>query len=246
MRTDREITGSSPGEYLEWDSSFFGCRIGQVRGARFSPGDIERILEWCGAERIDCLYLLAASDDAQAVAVAEKHGFHFVDIRMTFDRTLGPISAELSRNVRLAQPSDLKALTQTASSSFRDSRFYYDPGFEKLRCDDLYATWIEKSCNGYADIVLVAETNGQPAGWLACHLGPGESGSIGLMAVDVAYQGRGLGQQLVTSALHTFRERGMRAATVVTQGRNIRSQRLYQKCGFVIRSVELWYHRWFV
>ena len=65
------------------------------------------------------------------------------------------------------------------------------------------------------------------------------------MAVDVTNQGRGLGQQLVTSALRAFRERGMRVATVVTQGRNIRSQRLYQKCGFVIRSVELWYHRWF-
>jgi ribosomal protein S18 acetylase RimI-like enzyme len=36
----------------------------------------------------------------------------------------------------------------------------------------------------------------------------------------------------------------MRVATVVTQGRNIASQRLYQKHGFVTQSIQLWYHRW--
>ena len=31
---------------------------------------------------------------------------------------------------------------------------------------------------------------------------------------------------------------------VVTQGRNIRAQRLYQKNGFIIKSSEIWYHKW--
>jgi dTDP-4-amino-4,6-dideoxy-D-galactose acyltransferase len=109
----------------------------------------------------------------------------------------------------------------------------------------LYAVWIEQSVKGYADFVLVAELDGQPAGFVTCHLKPGEIGDIGLIAVDAACQGRGLGQQLVTSALRAFSDRGPRIVTVVTQGRNIRSQRLYQKCGFVIRRVDLWYHKWF-
>src|SRR5260370_23874960 len=241
----RNESDGAPCDYLEWDSSFFGRRIARVRQGRFSPGDIGRILEWCDDERIDCLYSLASSDDAQAVATAEKHGFHFVDIRVTLERALEPISAEPCGNVRLVRASDLEALRQIARSSFRDSRFYYDPGFEKCRCDDLYQTWIEESCKGYADFVVVAEEGGQPAGFVTCHAGPGETGSIGLIAVDAAYQGRGLGRHLVTSALYAFRERDMRVATVVTQGRNIRSQRLYQDRGFVSRSVELWYHRWF-
>jgi dTDP-4-amino-4,6-dideoxy-D-galactose acyltransferase len=239
-----ESIGGSPCDYLEWDSNFFGRRIGRVHG-RFSPCDIGRILEWCEIERIDCLYLLAASDDAQAVAVAEKHGFQLVDIRITFDVALEQISKEAGATLRLARPSDLEALKQTARSSFRDSRFYYDPRFEKTRCDDLFATWIEESCKLGADFVLVAEEEGQPAGFVTCHAGPGETGSIGLIAVVAAHQGRGLGRQLVMSALQAFRARGLRFAAVVTQGRNIHSQRLYQKCGFVTRSVELWYHRWF-
>jgi len=32
---------------------------------------------------------------------------------------------------------------------------------------------------------------------------------------------------------------------VVTQGRNLAAQRLYQRNGFVTASLQLWYHRWF-
>ncbi len=32
---------------------------------------------------------------------------------------------------------------------------------------------------------------------------------------------------------------------VVTQGKNIPAQRAYQRCGFITRSVELWFHKWF-
>jgi hypothetical protein len=34
-------------------------------------------------------------------------------------------------------------------------------------------------------------------------------------------------------------------AVVITQGRNVRAQRLYQRSGFVTASSQLWYHRWF-
>jgi dTDP-4-amino-4,6-dideoxy-D-galactose acyltransferase len=245
MKIENEVDVDLPCDFLEWDSRFFGRRIARVRRGRFSSGDIGRILEWCDGQRIDCLYSLVSSDDVQAVAIAEKNGFHFVDIRVTLERALERVPAEPCGDVRMFRASDLEALRQTARSSFRDSRFYYDPGFEKSRCDDLYSTWIEESCKGYADFVLVAEDCGRPAGFVTCHTGPTETGSIGLIAVDEAGRGRGLGQHLVKSALYAFLERGMRVATVVTQGRNIRSQRVYQKCGFVSRSVDLWYHRWF-
>jgi ribosomal protein S18 acetylase RimI-like enzyme len=32
--------------------------------------------------------------------------------------------------------------------------------------------------------------------------------------------------------------------SVVTQGRNVAAQRLYQRAGFVTASTQLWYHRW--
>ena len=172
-----------------------------------------------------CLYWLAPSDDAQSVAVAEEHGFHLVDTRMTFERSLvEPVPAENGGNVRLAVPSDLNALRQTARSGFHDSRFHYDPGFVGSAATISHGDpSCENSFGGYADFVLVGDDNGQPAGFVTCNIESGESGSIGLIAVDSACRGRGLGRQLVTAALRSFSDRGMRVATVVTQGRNIRA-----------------------
>jgi len=109
----------------------------------------------------------------------------------------------------------------------------------------LYETWIEKSCKGYADAVLVAELQGWPVGYISCHLLDQAEGQIGLFGVSADFQGKGLGQKLVNESLRWFAEQGMRQVTVVTQGRNCRAQRLYQRCGFLTRSVQLWYHRWF-
>jgi ribosomal protein S18 acetylase RimI-like enzyme len=55
----------------------------------------------------------------------------------------------------------------------------------------------------------------------------------------------GVGRKLVVASLGWFDAHGADRVTVVTQGRNIAAQRLYQRCGFLTRSTGLWYHRWF-
>jgi ribosomal protein S18 acetylase RimI-like enzyme len=110
----------------------------------------------------------------------------------------------------------------------------------------LYETWIEKSLSGYAQAVLVMGEPGQPEGFVTCHTNMLEAkGLIGLVGVSRSARGRGVGQALVLESLHWFAVQGMASAEVVTQGRNIPAQRLYQKCGFAIKEVKLWYHQWF-
>jgi ribosomal protein S18 acetylase RimI-like enzyme len=91
--------------------------------------------------------------------------------------------------------------------------------------------------------VLVAEKEGAPAGYCTCDLRDG-GGSIGLLAVDPRWRRERFGTALVQSALDFFRASGAARTTVVTQGHNIASQRLYQRAGFVTSSIQLWYHRW--
>ena len=110
----------------------------------------------------------------------------------------------------------------------------------------LYETWIRRSCEGYADAVLVAETGGGPAGYITCHLsGSPPAGSIGLVGVGGDARGAGTGTTLVGAAIEWFQGRGVQEVSVVTQGRNLAAQRLYQRAGFRIQAVELWYHKWF-
>jgi ribosomal protein S18 acetylase RimI-like enzyme len=92
--------------------------------------------------------------------------------------------------------------------------------------------------------VLVAVEDGQPAGYCVCSASQDGAGDIGLIAVDPRWRRAHLGTALVESALGYFRAAEMRVATVVTQGRNLASQRLYQRCGFVTQSIQLCYHRW--
>ncbi len=243
-----------PCQFLEWDSDFFGFRIGRVKQARLDQSALERIEEWHTRHEIACLYFLADADDGDTVRLAEASGFHFVDIRVTLEKgsVMQANDSKASReggsvqdSVRLVAPSDIPALRSIARTGHRDSRFYYDPNFPVARCDAMYETWIDKSCNGYADAVFVADLYGEAVGYISCHLAGEGKGNIGLLGVSAQARGKGLGQRLIVAALDWFAEQNVTEVTVVTQGRNSAAQRLYQRCGFLTLSVQLWYHRWF-
>jgi dTDP-4-amino-4,6-dideoxy-D-galactose acyltransferase len=231
---------------LDWDSHFFGFGIASVNADNLDPKSVAGLAAWCKGHSISCLYLLLDSSDTAKVRLAEQNHFHMVDIRMTLvNERMRAATLQMDDTVRLAEPDDVPALKEIAGVSHQDSRFYSDPGFPVHLADELYRTWIEKSCGGYADCVLVAEHEGRPAGYISCHIDAPDTGRIGLLAVGPDAQGRGIGSKLVDSALHWFAGKGLEKVTVVTQGRNIAAQRLYQRRGFTTQSVQIWYHRWF-
>jgi ribosomal protein S18 acetylase RimI-like enzyme len=233
-----------PCRRLAWDSDLFGRRIARMQGNTLTADEAAAALDWCSNHEIECLYFLAVSGDASTIRIAEESGFHLVDVRITFERPLDN-PPPLPGHVRKAEPADLPALQRIARSSFSGTRFYNDPHFDRARCDELYVRWTAQSVEGYADRVIVADHNGAAAGYITCSLSPALVGSIGLVAVDSEQRSSGVGQRLVDAALHYFAGQGMEKASVVTQGNNLKSQRLYQRCGFVTQSLELWYHRWF-
>jgi dTDP-4-amino-4,6-dideoxy-D-galactose acyltransferase len=232
--------------YLEWDSSFFERRIARVNGHHLDEARLAEVFAWCKTNRIDCLYFLADSDDAQTSALAERNGFLQTDVRLTLERTLaGSVAAiAASDKVRLARREDLDALKAIARTGHRDSRFYFDLHFDRAKCDLLYETWIENSFTGFAQAVFVAEVNAEPVGYVTCSSQGAES-QIGLLGVAEKCHGTGLGKQLVESFLAWSVEHRANRVTVVTQARNVRAQRLYQRMGFLTSAVQLWYHRWF-
>jgi dTDP-4-amino-4,6-dideoxy-D-galactose acyltransferase len=235
-------------QYLEWDSQFFGARIARFEDTRLTPENAAAALAWCSENRIECVYLLTDATHAETSIIADKAGFRLVDVRMTLARDLNePVSLHTGAGpeIRVASARDLPELMAIARVSHHDSRFYQDPGFQDSRCDDLYATWIERSFEGYADSVFVAEMDGIVSGYITCRVSNSGEGSIQLLAVRSGARGLGVGSRLVGKALEYLSERGMTTASVVTQGRNIGSLSLYQRCGFRTNNVQHWYHRWF-
>lgn len=232
---------------LTWDTDFFGMRIASINGNRLSRDEESAVHGWCLDNRIECLYFLADPSDTETIRVAEKSGFSLADIRITLDRKISAMPAVWqpeAPSIRLAVAADIPALRPIAAVNHRDSRFYHDGGFPRERCDELYATWIEKSCTGFADAVLVPAPETEAVGYLSCHLRDAGVGQIGLVGISSECQGKGLGQLLLNESLRWFVAAGVDRVEVVTQGRNIAAQRLYQKHGFMTKTVQLWYHKW--
>ena len=252
------MANASACRILEWDSEFFGLRIATLGEARPSSREMDAAIEWCRAQSVDCLYLLSDVGDSETHRVAEEHAFHLVDVRITLATSVPMAASALHRGasregalapgielIRTHSPADVAPLREIAAASHVDTRFFVDGRFDRAKCAEMYATWIEKSCRGWADVVFVAELDGVAVGYLSCHMKPDATGNIGLVGIAARAQGRGLGRRLVEAALEWFASRRAERATVVTQGRNVAAQRIYQACGFRTASVQLWHHRWF-
>jgi dTDP-4-amino-4,6-dideoxy-D-galactose acyltransferase len=237
-------------QYLDWDSQFFGRKVARIKGNQLDLKSMAKIIKWCKTEAIDCIYFLCDSNDIRSIAIAEGHHFRLVDIRVTLNKKLELDPSQSIKNIKCIirpfETEDIPILRAMARINHRNSRFYSDPGFPTDLCDALYESWIEKSCRGYADIVFVAEINNQPAGYISCHIFDQDKGQIGLLGVDPNFQGMGIGFQLIDQSLQWFARQKVNQVLVVTQGRNIKAQRLYQKCGFISHSLQLWYHGWFL
>ncbi|MGH3102481.1 MAG: GNAT family N-acetyltransferase [Gaiellaceae bacterium] len=228
-----------PGELLSWDTDFWGVRIGRVVGGTLPAG----VDAWAAANAVDCLYFLAGEEPV-AAHDAERAGFRLMDVRVELARPAEAGGEHAA--VRPFNPADVETLQQIARTSHRLTRFYADPRFPPERCDDLYDVWIARSCEGWADAVLVADDGGAPVGYVSCHADDAAGrGSIGLIAVDAAARGRGLGAALVRAAVGWCGERGLRDVSVVTQGRSVPALRLYERCGFGVAELGLWFHKWY-
>lgn len=232
-------------QYLTWDSDFFNLRIATITPERLTTDEIVAVRAWCADQAIDCAYMLADGDDYPTLQHLQQAGFMGVDIRVVFEQRLtDKHPSDHQPLVRTWRERDLPELRRIARDSYRDSRFYFDPNFPDERCDQLYETWIENSCRGWADEVLVYENTGRVGGFITCHKS-GNDGKIGLVGVSERARGRGVGTAVVDQALQWFYANDCTSVTVATQGRNIPAQRLYQRCGFITQSVKLWYHGWF-
>jgi dTDP-4-amino-4,6-dideoxy-D-galactose acyltransferase len=240
----------SPIELLRWDSRFFGRRIARLNGSGLTPARMLSATKTCLRQRVDCLYFLASADDSLSISSAEAHGFQMVDIRVTLTKDLMrsfPLSfASHAVAFRPARSGDIGRLKTLAKTLFPSSRFAVDPHFPPEASPKLFASWIAKSVRGRFDHwVGVAVSRGRLAGFVSCRRTGRASGLIGLIGVASPFRRRGIGRNLLNQGFEWFRRQGISQISVVTQGRAVGAQRLYQDCGFRTSHVDLWYHQWF-
>jgi dTDP-4-amino-4,6-dideoxy-D-galactose acyltransferase len=232
-------------EWVEWDSTFFGLPIGRVRDPGLDEARARHAERWAIEQGIRCLYLLVDLHDMASVRLAEQHDYRLVDVQVTFEaapadvRRIVPVDRMPA--MRPAQDEDIPACEAIARRTFRNSRFHNDPGFTDGQANELYATWIRRSIEGWADFVTVLGPVGDPYGFMSCH----RNGKMGLSAVREDRRGRGEGRALYQAGFDWFEANRVESILMVTQGANLTSQRMFHKAGVRLTKTALWYHRWF-
>lgn len=220
-------------EILEWDTVFFGRKIGRLAPVPSDERRLREELSEASALKFQYLACRLAASEISAVQLLEKHAFYLTDLGVAWELSPGQKYAVQPR-VREGNRNDCPAVGKLATGLFPDGRFYADPFFSREEADRLYQVWAENSLKGHADKVFLLEEKG----FIACRLSAGH-GEILLVGVGVPFQGHGIGKALLQAALGWFQSMGATTVTVRTQAGNRRAMRFYEQNGFQVKAADI-------
>ncbi len=213
-------------QYLQWDSDFFGRRVGILRPtSRLSGADVRLLLT--GDHDYRLIYVFTG----EAEPACADAGLMPVDVKVTFRKTPEAGCVPGKQTCRPYAGGATEALLALAYASGVYSRYRVDailaPYFERL-----YGLWLERSLSGeIADIVYVQSENGAINGFVTAGGGDGIV-QIGLMAVDGRCRGNGIGTALLTAVASYASTSHAHEIRVAAQLANERACHFYQKNGY--------------
>lgn len=237
---------------LDWDSTFFGFGVGHVWLDTLRIDNGPELLQAMRANELKLLYVFNDTAREQGADVDSKKellravGAFLVDRKVVYSRILTTLHLEKQEEVFAYQGSYPTAkLYELALQSGSYSRFRLDTNFPKGSFEQMYRLWVDNSIKGIiADEVLVSyHDTGVISGMLTLSL-KGEAASIGLIAVDELYRGKGLGYKLMHAAEYKALCAGKDRINVPAQMDNHAACKFYEHLGYEkMQVVEVW-HVW--
>jgi dTDP-4-amino-4,6-dideoxy-D-galactose acyltransferase len=259
--SDSQLQALAQWQLLPWDSEMLGFRAARISALYRRPSQaaagcqqriLNHVLEEAQGQGVRYLLTRIPAGDVRTIQQVEGLGFRMVDGIVTFGAALTSVALEGAENVRPAVPGDIPVLRDIAGTSFLIDRFHSDPAISQEKADEVQRVWIENSCRGMADAVLIAEVDGKPAAFTTLKIDAMAERKLGikigiieLVATSPDYRRRGLGRNLCLASLHWFRQAGCDWVEVGTQIGNIQAARLYQSAGFFSTATSLTLRRLF-
>lgn len=226
-------------EYLDWDSSHFGIKVGNLfLNERVVP-DLTSIINQAKSEDYDLVYLKGATISEEnlsdSVVLADKKMIYLKEISREETTPDSHVTSWLNHSLDV----DLLSLALQSGSY---SRYYTDKRMPLHIFLTLYQTWISNSLNGtIATDVLVYKHDNNIVGLLSYKIKQ-DRVVIGLVDVDRKMKGKGIGRKMMQTLFSLF-PIGTKVE-VATQKDNVEACRFYERNGFGIESVTNIYHIW--
>lgn len=233
---------------LEWDSSFFGFNIAYILVRNLTNDIVSEMKNFVSEKDVRLVQYLCDCHDNKSVIIAESNGFHFTDIRLTFEKKIAKLTTpKLPNNFTygIAEKNHIKVLKSISDNLYLDSRYYYDGNFKIDKINEFYKGWLEKAVKGlFDDECYCIFLKNVPVAFCTIRYTSPLKAAIGLFGVSSDYRGLGLAKSLLDCVNNTLYQKNIKEVFVVTQGRNYSAQRTYQRSSFLSQKSELWYHKW--
>jgi GNAT superfamily N-acetyltransferase len=242
------VVDTEAAAFSQLDSERFGIRAAR---AHIVPENLSRVLHYCAGEKIDLLIARCAASDVVAAQNMEKRGFLLMDtlVYYRFDLSRRQIPEDTSGlQVRRLQPDHQEQVRAVAAGAFQGYMGHYhaDPRLDRLKCDEAYASWAERSCTkAAADEVLVAVDGANLAGFGTLRLNSPQEAEGLLFAVAPAWQGRGVCPAVMIHSLEWCRAQGAQRMLISTQITNVSMQKVWCRLGFEFSHSFYTFHKWF-
>lgn len=225
--------------FLDWDSSFFGLKIGQADTDSATTESLTNLKNLKSASGYDLVYWVADSQGEDPQVIKNRGLPDPADIKIIFSKNdLVPENAE---NIEKYNGPVSEKLIGLAIESGHNSRFRKDSRLNG-RFIEMYTTWITKSVSGeLADVVLVSQDQNFVNGFVTVRRND-VIGTIGLIAVDPNFRGMGIGGSLMKAASNWCIESGCGELRVATQMENTGACHLYERQGYKRLMTKLVFH----
>lgn len=219
---------------LDWDSEFFNLKVGEI--------NYDKNLQGQNSADYDLIYILSNEDFQLNLDCFENS---FSETKVNFIKTLeanGDASKFIFEFDKVAI--DKQQLYLLAYESGKNSRFLLDTKFDENHFKKLYQTWIDNSINKkFADGVLVYFEENILKGFVTYKTN-NVTASVGLIAVDNNYQGKGIGAKLLQNLENLLYQKKITQLTIPTQLTNIQACSFYTKQGYSIKDKTFIKHYW--
>lgn len=225
---------------LQWDSDFFGLRIGRTDIASNEEWSMLQQEAFALRKQYDLIYVFSDQE-----LPTETNGMRLVDTKTIYAKSIDSSAIMPATIERYQESVPNDDLYRLALVSGVYSRFRLDDKLPVDSYERMYRCWIEQSIIGnVADCVFFHRTNKSIDGMITLKVS-GMEANLGLMAVDYQSQGRGIATMLIKAVEAYLHHRtNIRVLKVATQWANKPACHLYEKNGFVVEEKTNIYHWW--
>lgn len=227
--------------YLDWDTKFFGYKVGSLTLNAGSSLDAE--LQRANLEDYKLVYVY--SDHEISPLIHDSYCLLDVGGQVSFCKRPLPSLGELEPESHISLYRSLPLSSRVCALLFlsgRLSRFRVDPRISSAQFEKLYETWLTNTLLRHPyGLVNTFQLDEDIVGLLSADWDASVC-SVGILAVLEQAQGNGIATRMMKNIEQFCIQKGIQSLQVKTQLSNTAARSLYRRCGFVEQKRTLLYH----